>query len=150
MCIVGDWRVSEAEFQNELITASRKGMPRRVVALIRAGGDVTRYWHWRAIRTLGVVCVEDMSISHKSIKMAILLFSPFVTIKEKREGEPQIVSFLSGIFPVSVMIVISSLDFFLWIGTPMEKLKSSLYGSSPTNRISSILAQPKEEEPIYA
>ena len=31
----------------------------------------------------------------------------------KREGEPQIVSFLSGIFPVSVMIVISSLDFLV-------------------------------------
>ena len=44
-------RRCEAEFQNELITAFRKGMPRRVVALIRAGGDVTRYWHWRALRT---------------------------------------------------------------------------------------------------
>ena len=33
----------EAEFQNELITAFRKGMLRRVVALTRAGGDVTRY-----------------------------------------------------------------------------------------------------------
>ena len=92
---------------------AQRGEPRRVVALIRAGGDVTKYWHWRVLHTLGVVCVEDMSISHKSIKMAILLFSPFVTIKEKREGEPYIVSFLSGIFPVSVMIVISSLDFFL-------------------------------------
>ena len=38
------------------ITAHRKGMPRRVVALIRAGSDVTRVWHWRALRTLGVVC----------------------------------------------------------------------------------------------
>ena len=54
-----------------------------------------------------------MSISPRSIKMAILVFLPFVTIKEKREGETQIVSFLSGVFPVSVMIVISSLDFFL-------------------------------------
>ena len=53
------------------ITAHRKGMPRRVVALIRAGGDVTNCWHWRALRILGFVCVEDMSISHKSIKMAI-------------------------------------------------------------------------------
>ena len=113
MHIVGDWRVSEVEFQNELITTFRKGMPKRVVALIRAGGDVTKYWHWRALHTLGFVCVEDMSISHKSIKMAILLFSPFVTIKEKREGEPYIVPFLSGIFPVSVTTVISSLDFFL-------------------------------------
>ena len=88
-------------------------MPRRVVALIRAGGDVTRYWHWRALHTLGVVCVEDMSISHRSIKMAIFAVFTIVTIEEKREGEPQIVSFLSGVSPVSVMIVISSLDFFL-------------------------------------
>ena len=71
MYIVDDCRRCEAEFQNELITALRKGMPRRVVALIRAVGDVTRFWHWRALRTLGVVCVEDMSISHNSIKMAI-------------------------------------------------------------------------------
>ena len=36
-------------------------------------------------------------------------------IRAHSEGMPrtQIVSFLSGIFPVSVMIVISSLDFFL-------------------------------------
>ena len=92
------------------ITAHRKGMPRRVVALIRAEGDVTRYWHWRALHTLGVVCVEDMSISHKSIKMAIFAVSPFGAIKEEREGESQIVSFLSGVSPVSV---ISFLDFFL-------------------------------------
>ena len=52
-------------------TSHRKGTLRKVVALIRAGGDVTRYWHWQALHTLGVVCVEDMSISHKSIKMAI-------------------------------------------------------------------------------
>ena len=71
MYIVGDWRVCEAEGQNRLITAFRKGTPRRVVALIRAGCDVTRYWHWRALHALGVVCVEDMSISHRSIKMAI-------------------------------------------------------------------------------
>ena len=86
--IVEDWRVCEAEFQNELTTAFRKGMPRRVVALIRAGGDVTKYWHWRALHTLGFVCVEDMSILHKISKWPFLLFSPFVTIKEKREGEP--------------------------------------------------------------
>ena len=104
----------EAEFQNELITAHTKGMPRRVVALIGAGGDVTKYWHWRALRTLGVVCVADMSKSRtKASKWPFLLFLPFVTIKEKREGEPQIVPFLSGVFPVSVMIVISSLDCFL-------------------------------------
>ena len=71
MSIVDDWKVCEAEFQNELITAFRKGTPGRVMALIRAGGDVTRYWHWRALHTLGFVCIEDMSISHKSIKMAI-------------------------------------------------------------------------------
>ena len=45
MYIVGDWRVSEAELQNEIFTAFRKGMPKRVVALVRAGGDVTKYWH---------------------------------------------------------------------------------------------------------
>ena len=71
MYIVDDCRRCEAELQNELITAFRKEMPRKVVALIRAGGDVTRYWHWQALHTLGVVCVEDMSISHASIKMAI-------------------------------------------------------------------------------
>ena len=71
MYIVGDWRVCEAEGQNELITAFRQGTPRRVVVLIRAGGDVTNYWHWRALRTLGVVCVEDMSISHRSTKITI-------------------------------------------------------------------------------
>ena len=36
-------------------TSHRKGTPRSVVALIRAGGDVTRYWHWQALHTLGVV-----------------------------------------------------------------------------------------------
>ena len=81
--------------------------------MLRAGGDVTRYWHWRALRTLGVACVEDMSISHKRIKMAIFAVSPPVTIEEKREGAPQVVSVLSWIFPVSVMIAISSLDVFL-------------------------------------
>ena len=45
MHIVDDCRMCEAEFQNELTTTFRKGMPRRVVALIRAGGDVTKYWH---------------------------------------------------------------------------------------------------------
>ena len=49
----------------------------------------------------------------KASKWPYLLFSPFVTIKEKREGETQVVSFLSRLFPVSVMIVISSLDFSL-------------------------------------
>ena len=113
MYIVDDCRRCEAELQNELITAFRKGTPRKVVALIRAGGDVTRYWHWQALHTLGVVCVEDMSISHKSIKMAIFAVFALCDLKEKREGETQIVSFLSGVFPVSVMIVVSSLDFFL-------------------------------------
>ena len=43
MYIVDDCRRCEAEFQNELTAAFRKGTPRRAVALIRAGGDVTRY-----------------------------------------------------------------------------------------------------------
>ena len=94
-------------------TSHRKGTLRKVVALIRAGGDVTRYWHWRVLRTLGVVCVEDMSISHTSIKMAIFAVFALCDYKEKRERESQIVSFLSGVFPVSDMIVVSSLDFFL-------------------------------------
>ena len=64
-------------------TLHRKGMPGRVVVLIRAGGDVTKYWHWRALHTLGFVCVEDMSISHKSIKMAI--FAVFALCDYKRE-----------------------------------------------------------------
>ena len=113
MPIVDDCRRYEAELQNELIPAFRKGTPRKVVALIRAGGDVTRYWHWRALRTLGVVCVEDMSISHASIKMAIFAVFALCDYRREREGESQVVSFLSGIFPVSVMIAISSLDFFL-------------------------------------
>ena len=93
---------------------SGRGTPRRVMASIRAGGDVTKCWHWRALLTLGFVCVEDMSISHKSIKMAIFaVFALCDYRREKREEESQIVSFLSGVFPVSVMIVISSLDFFL-------------------------------------
>ena len=83
MYIVGDWRVSEAELPNEIFTAFRKGMPWRVVALVRAGGDVMKYWHWRALRTLGFVCVEDMSISHRSIKMAI--FAVFALCDHKRE-----------------------------------------------------------------
>ena len=63
--------------------SAQRGEPRRVVALIRAGGDVTKYWHWRALRTLGSVCIEDMSISHKSIKMAI--FAVFALCDYKRE-----------------------------------------------------------------
>ena len=43
MSIVDDCRRCEAELQNELTTAFRKGTLRKVVALIRAGGDVTRY-----------------------------------------------------------------------------------------------------------
>ena len=67
-----------------------------MVALIRAGGDVTRYWHWRALRTLGVLCVEDMSISHAS-KWPVLLFSPFVTLKEKERRATDSVIPLKGL-----------------------------------------------------
>ena len=45
--------------------------------------------------------------------MAIFAVFALCDLKEKREGETQIVSFLSGVFPVSVMIVISSLGFLL-------------------------------------
>ena len=86
MYIVDDCRMCEAEFQNRLITAFRKGAPRRVVALIGAGGDVTKYWHWRALRTFGVVCVEDMSISHKSIKMAIFAVFTLCDYKRGKRG----------------------------------------------------------------
>ena len=109
MHVVDDWRVCEAEFQNELTTAFRKGMPRRVVALIRAGVDVTRYWHWRALRTLGFVCVEDMSISHKSIKMAI--FAVFAPCDYKREKRGRATD---SVIPLRDLPCLSSfLDFFL-------------------------------------
>ena len=61
-------------------------MPGRVVALIRAGCDVTRYWHWRALRTLGVVCVEDMSILHRSIKMAFFAVFALCDYKIEKRG----------------------------------------------------------------
>ena len=86
MSIVDDCRRCEAELQNELITAFRKGTPRRVVALIRAGCDVTRYWHWRALHILGFVCVEDMPISHTSIKMAIFAIFAFCDYKREKRG----------------------------------------------------------------
>ena len=113
MSIVDDCRRCEAELQNELITAFRKGTPRKVVALIRAGGDVTRYWHWRALLHSALFASRICQSRTGASKWPFLPFSPVVTIKEKRKGEPQIVSFLSGVFPVSVMIVISSLGFFL-------------------------------------
>ena len=81
------------------------------MALIRAGGDVTKYWHWRALRTLGVVASRVCQSRTGAPKWPFFLCLPFVTIKEKREGEPQIVSFLPKVFPVSVMIAISSLNF---------------------------------------
>ena len=86
MYIVGDWRVSEAEFQNESFTPFRKGTPRKVVALIRAGGDVTRYWHWRALHTLGFVCVEDMAISHRRVNMAIFAVFALCGYKRGKRG----------------------------------------------------------------
>ena len=97
-------------------TAHSKGMPRRVVALIRAGCDVTKYWHWRALRTLGFVSVEDMSISHRSIKMAIFAIFALCDYswyrREKGGRATYSVIPLRGL-PVLVRIVISSLDFFL-------------------------------------
>ena len=84
------------------------------MALTKAGGDVTKYWHWRALRTLGVVCVEDMSISHRSIKMAI--FAIFVLCDYRREKIGRDIGSvirLRDLPCLSVMIVISSLDFFL-------------------------------------
>ena len=75
------------------------------MALIRAGGDVTGYWHWRALRTLGFVCVEDMSISHRSIKMAIFAVFALCDKREKRWRVSDSVIPLR-VFPLSVVIVI--------------------------------------------
>ena len=86
MYIVDDCRRCEAEGQNELTTAFRKGTPRKVVALIRAGGDVTRYWHWQALHAPGVVSVEDMSISHASITMAISAVFALCDYKREKRG----------------------------------------------------------------
>ena len=86
MYIVDDCRRCEVEFQKEPITAFRKDAE-EVTAFIRAGGDVTEYWHWRALRTLGVVCVEDMSISHASIKMAIFAVFALCDYKKRKERE---------------------------------------------------------------
>ena len=61
-------------------------MLRRVVALIRAGGDMMKYRHWRALRTLGFVRVEDMSISHKSIEMAIFAVFALCDYKRGKRG----------------------------------------------------------------
>ena len=111
-------------------TALRKGMPRRVVALIRGGGDVTKYWHWRALHTLGFVCVEDMSISHKSIKMAI--FAVFALCDYKREKRGRATESVISLKALSCL----SYDcyfisrFFLVNKDPYGKLKNSLYGSS--------------------
>ena len=92
------------------------------MALIRAGGDVTKYWHWRALRTLGFASGICQSRTGAS-KWPFLPFSLSVTIEEKREGEPQVVSFLSRLFPVSVMIVISSPDLFLVNRDPYGKIE---------------------------
>ena len=126
MYIVGDWRVCEAEGQNELTTAFRKGMPRRVVALIRAGSDVTRYWHWRALRTLGFVCVEDMSISHRSIKMAIFAVFALCDYKREKRGRATYnVIPLRGLPYLSYDCYFIS-RFFLVNRDPHGKLKNSL------------------------
>ena len=153
MCIVGDWRVCEAEFQNELITAHSEGMPRRVVTLIRAGGDVTRYWHWRALRTFGVFCVEDMSISHKSIKMTI--FAVFALCDYKREKRGRATDSVIPLMDLPCL----SYDcyfiprFFLVNRDPHGKIEKFAYGASEISHKSNShpsWAQPKEEEPICA
>ena len=95
MYTVDDCRMGEAEFQNELTTAFRKGTPRRVVALIRAGGDVMKYWHCERSIPSALFASRICQSRTGASKWPFLLFSPFVTIKENREGEPQVVSFLS-------------------------------------------------------
>ena len=124
----------EVEFQNELTTAFRKGTPRRVVALIGAGGDVTKYWHWRALRTLGVVCIEDMSISHRSIKMAIFAVFALCDYKrEKRGRDTDSVIPLRGLPCLSYDCCFIS-RLFLVNRDPIEKLKKSLLGPNPRRR----------------
>ena len=93
------------------ITAPSEGMLRTMVALIKAGCDVTRYWHWRALHTLGFVCVEEMSISHRSIKMAIFAVFALCDYKREKRGRVSDSVIPLRVFPVSVVIVISSLDF---------------------------------------
>jgi len=79
-------------------------------------------------------------------KSSFLLHLLFGTIKAKREGESQIVSFLSGICPVSVTIVIAFPDFFLRIGPPMEKLKMGP-AKFPINRtLIHLNTKPRERE----
>ena len=125
MCIVDDCKRCEAESQNELTTAFRKGMPRRVVALIREGGDVTKYWHWRALHTLGVVCIEDMSISHRSIKMAIFAIFALCDYKREKRGRAT-----GSVIPLRHLPCLSYdcyfiSRFFLVNRDLMEKLKKS-------------------------
>ena len=108
------------------ITVHSEGMPRRVVALVRAGGNVTRYWHWRALRTLGFVCIEDMSISHRSIKMAIFAVFALCDYKrEKRGRATDSVIPLRGLPCLSYDCCFISQS-FLVNRDPMEKLKQSL------------------------
>ena len=134
-------------------TAHRKGTPGRVVALIGAGGDVTKYWHWRALRTFGVVCVEDMSISHRSIKMAT--FAVFALCDYKREKRRRATD---NVIPLRGLPCLSYdcyfiFRFFLVNRDPCGKIENSLYGSSEiSHKLNShpSWSQPKEEEPIYA
>ena len=59
------------------------------------------------------ICVEDMSISHKSIKMAIFAVFALCDYKREKRGRATDSVIPLRVSPVSVVIVISSLDFFL-------------------------------------
>ena len=130
-------------------TAHSEGTPMRVVALTRAGCDVTRYWHWRALRTLGFVCVEDMSISHRSIKMAI--FAVFALCDYRREKRGSQIMLRDLLCLCYDCYFISRL--FLVNRGPYGKFENHFYGSSEISHKSNShpsWPQPKEEEPIYA
>ena len=106
------------------------------MALIRAGGDVTKYWHRRALHTLGFVCVEDMSISHRSIEMAFFaVFALCDYRREKRRRDTDSVIPLKGL-PLLLLFHLSI--FFLVNRDPYGKIEKTTFMGPvkfPINRI---------------
>ena len=87
---------------------------------------MTKYWHWRALCTLGFVCVEDVLISHKSIKMAIFAIFALCDYKREKRGRAT-----CSVIPLRGLPCLSYDGyfiprFFLVNRTPMGKLKKSL------------------------
>ena len=115
------------------------------------GGDVVPRHRRLLLRTelndfLPMSFLEKGPSLQTASKSSFLLHLLFGTIKAKREGESQIVSFLSGICPVSVTIVIAFPDFFLRIGPSMEKLKMGP-AKFPINRtLIHLNTKPRERE----